>query len=156
MIYDRQALPETIDYFASQGVQLKGKGSWRTGPCSFHGGSDSLRVKVSSGAFICMAGCGAKGGDVLAYHRAAHGLSFTEAVKALGAYQNDGRTYTGSNKPASIPARDLLQMASHDLTILTLLLADSKDEPLTEEDFEVFVRATGRINYVSKVANGLR
>ena len=69
MSYDRTRLPDPVGYYESQGLTLKGSRSakWRTTRCEFHGGSDSMRVNVTNGAFKCMA-CNVGGGDVLAYH----------------------------------------------------------------------------------------
>ena len=85
----RDRLPEPQGYFEGQGLVLVGRGPWRTTGCAFHGGSDSMRVNLRSGGFCCMAGCGARGGDVLAYHMAAHGLGFVEAAQDLGAWENE-------------------------------------------------------------------
>ena len=85
MPFDRTRLPEPAGYFASQGLTLKGphRSPWQTTACSFHGGSDSMRVNVINGAFVCM-NCGVKGGDVLAYEMQASSLEFVAAAKALG------------------------------------------------------------------------
>jgi DNA primase len=45
-----------------------------------------LSVHIDSGAFKCFA-CGAKGGDVLAFHRLLNGSSFVEAVTDLDAWE---------------------------------------------------------------------
>ncbi len=85
--FERELLPEPCGYFEREGVQLIGRGHWRSALCPFHDDtSPSLRVNVETGAFRCMA-CGAKGGDVLAYHRARHGLSFSQAARDLGAWR---------------------------------------------------------------------
>ena len=77
MSFDRTRLPEPVSYYEGQGLQFKErKGKWRTTACNFHGGTDSLRINTDSGAFVCMAGWGARGGDVLAYHMAEHGQDF--------------------------------------------------------------------------------
>ena len=91
MPFDRRNLPDPISYYESEGLKLTSRGKWRTTACQFHGGSDSMRINTETGAFACMAGCGARGGDVLAYHMAQHGLEFVEAAKALGAWIDDGR-----------------------------------------------------------------
>ena len=66
MSFDRTRLPEPVGYYESTGLAFKErKGKWRTTACNFHGGTDSLRINTDSGAFVCMAGCGARGGDVL-------------------------------------------------------------------------------------------
>ena len=66
---------------------LLGAGRWRSGLCPFHHDHNpSLRVNAETGAFRCMA-CGRKGGDVLDFHRARHGLSFVQAARDLGAME---------------------------------------------------------------------
>jgi hypothetical protein len=93
-----------VDYYQSEGLKLLGNGVWRTTRCDFHGGSDSVGINTVTGGFVCRSGCGAKGGDVLACHMAAHGLGFVDAAKALGAYIDNGKPHFGSSKPSSIPA----------------------------------------------------
>jgi DNA primase len=84
--FERERLPEALRYFEAEGLQLIGRGAWRSALCPFHIDSrPSLRINMGSGAFRCMA-CGAKGGDVLAFHRARHGLSFVQAARDLGAW----------------------------------------------------------------------
>jgi DNA primase len=82
----RTALPDPAGYYAERAaLRLIGRGRWRSALCPFHDDTrPSLRINVESGAYRCMA-CGAKGGDVLAYHRARHGLSFLQAARDLGA-----------------------------------------------------------------------
>jgi hypothetical protein len=83
----RERLPEPADYFAAEGVELRGRGPWRDALCPFHADTTpSLRVHVESGAFRCMA-CGASGMDVLDFHRKRHGLTFVQAAKALGCWE---------------------------------------------------------------------
>jgi len=92
MTFDRDRLPDPVNYYEGQGLILKGPRStkWKTTRCELHGGGDSMRVNVATGAFRCM-NCGARGGDVLAYHMAESGLEFVEAAKALGAWIEDGK-----------------------------------------------------------------
>lgn len=82
---ERELLPEPRGYFEREGLRLTGRGRWRSGLCPFHNDHNpSLRVNAATGAYRCMS-CGAKGGDVLAFHRARHGLSFVQAARDLGA-----------------------------------------------------------------------
>ncbi|KPU88374.1 hypothetical protein APR50_39440 [Variovorax paradoxus] len=120
LIHDR--LPDPQAYFEAQGLVLLGRGAWRTTRCAFHGGSDSMRVNVRSGSFCCMAGCGARGGDVLAYHRAAHGLGFVEAAKDLGAWDEDGRSTAADarRRPGGLPARDALALLREDALVVAM------------------------------------
>ena len=77
MPFDRTLLPDPITYFENQGLTLKGHRSakWKTTTCNFHGGSDSMRINVATGAWVCMS-CSEKGGDVLAYEMALTGADF--------------------------------------------------------------------------------
>jgi DNA primase len=85
--FDRRLLPKPADYYAGEGIKLLGRGGWRDALCPFHQDtSPSLRVNMETGAFRCMA-CGARGGDVLAFHMRRHELRFAEAAKSLGAWE---------------------------------------------------------------------
>jgi len=87
MRFERERLPEPCGYFENAGLRLIGRGLWRSALCPFHADHNpSLRVNSHTGAFRCMA-CGAHGGDVLAFHRMLHGLSFVQAARDLGAWQ---------------------------------------------------------------------
>ena len=87
--FSRSLLPNSIKYYQSQGIKLKGTGAWRDAICPFHPDKKpSLRINVERGAYRCMS-CGARGGDVLAFHMHLYSLSFVEACKALGAWRID-------------------------------------------------------------------
>ena len=118
--FKKEQLPDALNYFESQGLTLTGRGKWRTTACKFHGGSDSMRVNVASGGFICMS-CGVKGGDVLAYHMAAHELDFIKAAQALGAWQEDGKP-NGPHRPKPLPAGDALRVLAFE-SLLTAVAA---------------------------------
>lgn len=84
--FSRKYLPETIKYYETQGIKLKGSGAWRDAICPFHEDTKpSLRVNIEKGAYRCMV-CGARGGDVLAFHMHLHSMPFITACKALGAW----------------------------------------------------------------------
>ena len=84
----RKKLPNPEVYYRSQGLNLSGGGMWRSTRCPFHHDRNpSLRINMERGGFCCMA-CGAKGGDVLDFHRKRYGMTFKEAVQALGAWRN--------------------------------------------------------------------
>ncbi len=149
----RDLLPEPRSYYEGEGLRLVGRGPWRTTSCAFHGGSDSMRLHLERGAFVCMA-CGAKGGDVLAYHMAAHALGFVEAAKALGAYHQDAHSHKGPNRPAQPSARALLQLAAEELMVASVLAADmGRGRRPTAEEKDRLLSAAGRIGYIAKVAN---
>ncbi len=85
--FKRSALQSPANYFKAQGLRLTGGGEWKNAICPFHEDTrPSLRIRIDSGSFKCMA-CGAHGGDVLAFHMRRHGLSFKQAAKDLGAWE---------------------------------------------------------------------
>jgi hypothetical protein len=85
--FRRERLPAPVEYYPAQGLSLSGHGEWRSALCPFHADTrPSLRVDIETGAFRCMA-CGAKGQDVLAFHRQRHGLGFVAAAQALGCWE---------------------------------------------------------------------
>jgi DNA primase len=84
--FSRRALPDPVQYYQSQNINLKGRGAWRDAICPFHPDTKpSLRINIERGAYRCMA-CGALGGDVLDFHMHKHSLGFVEACRALGAW----------------------------------------------------------------------
>ncbi len=85
--FSRKALPTTFEYYTTQqGMSLKGGGEWLDAICPFHSDTKpSLRINIEKGAYRCMV-CGARGGDVLAFHMHRHGLGFIQAAKELGAW----------------------------------------------------------------------
>jgi DNA primase len=86
--FERERLPDPLGYFEASGLRLTGRGAWRSAICPFHQDTrPSLRVNAEIGAYRCMA-CGAKGGDVIDFHRARHGLSFAQAARDLGAWKS--------------------------------------------------------------------
>jgi DNA primase len=69
-------------YSAELGLSLASAGEWASGGlCPFHNDSreGSFRVHLGSGGFLCFS-CGAKGGDVIAFTRLRHRLSFSDAL----------------------------------------------------------------------------
>ena len=84
--FSRALLPSAITYCEKQNIQLKGSGAWRNANCPFNKDTKpSLRINIERGAYRCMV-CGARGGDVLAFHMHKHGLGFIDAAKQLGAW----------------------------------------------------------------------
>jgi hypothetical protein len=133
----RDRLPEPQGYFENQGLVLLGRGAWRTTRCAFHGGSDSMRVNLRSGGFCCMAGCGARGGDVLAYHMAAHGLGFVKAAKDLGAWEDDpaDALQKPRRRPCGLPAREALLLLREEAMLVAVAAGNlAHGVALGEED----------------------
>jgi len=114
-----EQLPDPTSYFEAEGLKLVGKGKLRTTSCSFHGGSDSMRVNVVTGAWVCMAGCGARGGDVLAHFMAMHGLDFIPAAQLLGAWENDGQVIKPL-RPKPLPASQAIQVLGFESTLVAI------------------------------------
>ena len=86
--FDLKKIPSPAEYFSGMDYQFKGNGTWRKTICPFHDDSrPSLGVNMDKGAFKCFA-CGAKGGDVIAFHQLLHKMSFVEACKDLGAWES--------------------------------------------------------------------
>ena len=85
--FKRDRLPNPRTYYTKQGLKLTGGGEWKNALCVFHQDTHpSLRVRLDTGAFRCMA-CGAHGGDILAFHMQRHRLSFKLSAKDLGAWE---------------------------------------------------------------------
>ena len=150
MTFDRRNLPDAVTFYESRGLVLTGRGKWRTTSCTFHGGSDSMRVNLDSGAFCCMAGCGARGGDVLAYHMADAGQEFVEAAKALGCWVEDGRPAT-QHRPTALSPRQALQLLSEEAMLVAVCAGNlAHGLQLTDDDRRRLLQAAGRIDHVAR------
>jgi hypothetical protein len=151
--FNRGHLPEPLAYFETEGLVLTGKGKWRTATCRFHNGSDSMRINVASGGWICMS-CGIKGGDVLSYHMQVHGLEFVEAAKSLGAWVDDGRP-TRPQKPTTLPARAALEVLHQEAMLAAVAAANiAHGINLTDADRARLLQAAGRINRIVELFHG--
>ncbi len=120
MAFERDRLTDPMSYFESEGLRLTGprNARWKTTSCAFHGGSDSMRVNTSTGAWVCMS-CGAKGGDVLAYHMQLHGLDFVPAAQALGAWVGDEIPVRPPN-PTALSPRAALEVLGFESTLVAV------------------------------------
>ena len=151
MSFDRTRLPDPTPYYTDHGLKLSGPRSakWKTTACTFHGGSDSMRINTATGGFCCM-NCDAKGGDVLAYHMRAHGLEFAKAAQDLGAWVDDGKPHA-QNKPTPLPARAALQVLAFEAS-LAAIAAGNVAHGVTLSDVDRFrlLAAAGRINRIAE------
>ncbi|MCW8452510.1 CHC2 zinc finger domain-containing protein [Legionella quinlivanii] len=87
--FDRSLLPTPAAYYSKQFQTLKIKSEWVKVKCCFHDDSTpSLSINMVSGHFRCF-GCGAKGGDVLDFHRLRYKLDFKDAANQLGAWSHE-------------------------------------------------------------------
>lgn len=147
MTFDRNLLPDPVTYFENQGLTLKGPRSakWKTTTCNFHGGSDSMRVNVTNGAWVCMS-CGEKGGDVLAYEIKDGGREFVDAAKALGCWVNDGRPQV-QTKPTPLSPRQALSVMAFESTLAAIAAGNvAHGVALTNTDLARLMVAANRIN----------
>ena len=148
---DRNALPSPAEFYANAGLELQGRGKWRTTRCEFHGGSDSMRIHLGTGGFICMS-CNAKGGDVLAYAMASHGIGFIEAAKELGAWVDDG--HDAQRRPTNLPARQMLAVLAFEAQVVSIIASDmAKGIQINPRDLLRLQSATGRITHIAEAAS---
>ena len=80
--------PETYYRCELPGMPAPKKAGWNDGGlCPFHADQHrgNFRVNLESGAFTCFS-CGAKGGDLIAFHMQRHSRDFLEALNEI-AYQ---------------------------------------------------------------------
>jgi hypothetical protein len=148
MSFERNQLPDPIDYFESVGLILSGPGKWKTTRCEFHGGSDSMRVNTSTGAWVCMA-CDVKGGDVLAYEMQSTGAEFVQAAQSLDAWVADGRAPTQTKPTALSPRAALGALAFETLLVAVAAGNLAKGVSLTAGDVQRVMVAAGRIQHIA-------
>ena len=147
MTFDRNLLPDPTAYFENQGLILKGppRAKWKTTACNFHGGSDSMRINVTSGAWVCMS-CGEKGGDVLAYEIKDSGKEFVDAAKALCCWLDDGRPPVAI-KPTPLSPRQALSVMAFESTVIAVTAGNvAQGVILTDADRARLMVAANRIN----------
>ena len=147
MTFDRTLLPDAVAYFENHGLTLKGPRSakWNTTTCSFHGGSDSMRVNVTTGAWVCMS-CGEKGGDVLAYEIKDSGREFMDAAKALGCWVDDGRPQV-QTKLTPLSPRQALSVMAFESTLVAIAAGNvANGVTLSTHDVARLLVSANRIN----------
>lgn len=150
MTFDRRNLPDATAFYEEHGLKLTGRGKWRTTSCTFHGGSDSMRINTETGAFACMAGCGARGGDVISYHMATTGQEFVEAAKVLGCWVDDGRPTT-QHKPTALSPRQALELLAAECLLVAIAAGNvAHGVLLNEDDRRRVLQAAGRIENVAR------
>lgn len=150
MGFERDRLPDSRSYYEAQGLAFSKGKKWVTTACQFHQGSDSMRINLHSGAFVCMAGCGARGGDVLAYHMAAHGLEFIEAAKDLGAWVEDGKPAPSS--PAPFTPRQALDVLMPEVNLIAIAAGNlAQGVALSNTDHTRLMQAAGRVLRIAEV-----
>jgi len=147
MGYERNLQPDIGTYLADrQGLKLTGPSNakWKTTRCEFHDGSDSMRVNVHSGAWVCMS-CGAKGGDAISYEMQITGAEFIDACKALGCWIDDGKPST-QHKPTPMSARQAMSVLSFEFHLAAIAVCNfSNGVVLSEDDKDRVVVSANRI-----------
>ncbi|MEG0052862.1 MAG: CHC2 zinc finger domain-containing protein [Comamonas sp.] len=143
MAFERDRLPDAQSYFEAQGLKLGRGKKWVSTACTFHQGSDSMRINLHSGAWVCMA-CNAKGGDVLGYHMAAYGMEFIAAAKDLGAWVDDGRPAPPS--PTPFTPRQALDALMTEVNLIAIAAGNiANGVALSETDRARLMLAAGRV-----------
>ena len=147
MSFHRELLPAPASYFEAQNLKLSGprNAKWKNTCCVFHGGSDSMRVNIPTGKWVCMA-CGEKGGDVLAYEMKSTGAEFVDAAKAIGAWVDDGKPQT-QQKPTPLPPRAALAALAFEATLTAVAAGNiAYGVNLSDLDRARVLKAAHRIN----------
>lgn len=86
--FNRALLPSPANYYSKQFPNFKIKSEWVKVRCCFHEDQmPSLNISMVDGHFKCFS-CGAKGCDVLAFHRLRYKVSFIEAVDFFNAWED--------------------------------------------------------------------
>lgn len=151
MTFVHNQLPDVVGYYESEGLRLIGprNAKWKTTECRFHGGRDSMRINVATGAWVCM-NCGTKGGDVLSYHMQAHGTDFIDAAKALGAWTEDGKQ-APRKKPAPLPAHAALEVLRFEAVVVAVAAGNlAHGIALSDMDRKRVLIAANRINRLAE------
>ena len=108
-----------------------------------------MRVNVRTGGWRCMA-CTLHGGDVVAHHMQRHGLDFVAAARQLGAYVEDGKPHRGQTTPATIPARDAMELAATGLRVAVLVMSDIRAGVIpSDQDWQSFIERAGQIEQLA-------
>lgn len=85
--FRRDRLPDPASYYAARVGRFTARGNWAQGLCPFHDDHNpSFSVNLKHGGFHCFA-CGARGRDVLDFHRRITGQAFKAAAQDLGAWE---------------------------------------------------------------------
>ena len=145
LIFENQ--PDPISYYESLGHKFITKGEWRSTNCPFHGGSDSFRVHVKSGAFKCMS-CHRHGGGVVSHYMQYHDVDSKTAGVALGMWR-EGKTPYVTKQPSPLPAIKLLNLLSFELQLVWNELTRIKlNRDVTPDDHERVRLAASRILWI--------
>ena len=111
-------------------------------------------MNTETGSGVCMSGCGARAGDVVAFQMAAYGQDFITACKALGAWRDDPKDTTAPRRrPMAFPARDALEVLAEESNIVAVAAGNvAHGVALTGADLERLMQAAGRIRVIAREA----
>lgn len=85
---NRSKLPSPESYYLNRGFMLQGTAEWKKTKCPFHDDTrPSLCINLKQGGCFRCHACGACGGDIIDFHMRWRNLTFTQAVKELGAWE---------------------------------------------------------------------
>jgi hypothetical protein len=81
--------PPAVFYGEALGKLFRPRRGWAQGDCVFHQSRSkkSFSINLATGGFFCH-GCGAKGGDVVAFLMRRDGIDFVSAAKQLGGWDD--------------------------------------------------------------------
>lgn len=146
----RDRLPDAAAYFEGEGLRLVGPGKWKTARCEFHDGSDSMRINVETGGWVCMS-CGTKGGDVLSYQMQMHGQEFIEAAQALGCWDESAQRGNAPHKPRSFSARAAIEVLRFEALLCVVSACNvAQGVAITDADRARLVEAAARIDLITE------
>ena len=148
MPLDRSKLPDPVHYFEQFGGRVFGK-SIRMA-CPLHGGSSpTLSIDTESGKWQCFS-CGAKGGDVLAFHMQHNKVGFIRAATELGAWIADGQAPSAHDlRQPSLNHKAALSLLSLEVVVLAQEAARIRSGQLvTDQDVDRLLQAAGRVQGV--------
>jgi hypothetical protein len=151
-MFNRERLPDPESFYESEGLVLVGHGRWRTTRCVFHGGSDSLRIEVKSGGYVCM-NCGVSGGDILDYVQKAHDLDFKGAAIRLGCWDDESPGMRPAERKAAplLPLRRAVDVLAQEARTLLLSANELKaGRPLTDPEWDRLLAACSRIETLAE------
>lgn len=154
MSFDRTRLPDPLDYYQDQGLNIAKRGSkgWRKSNCPFCESRDNGNINIETGRFHCW-GCDAKFGDIVDFQMALHSMDFGEAARTLGAWVCDGIP-ANRLKPLPISYRDGLHLIASEAQLIAIAAATvGKNKALPEQDLARLLQAVGRINRVLEVCH---
>jgi hypothetical protein len=149
MMFRRDWL-EKIDvegYYVARGVKLSARGRWRSAACPFCNSKSALRILHDSGGFCCMA-CAAKGGSILDFERALHGVDFETACRNLGVWAGpaDGGRHV---RPDRLGARDSISLVLVELNIVLVAAFNlAGGHQLSRRDLDRLMVCHNRIEHV--------